>query len=478
MAVYSKLPEVLLSLADKGRSGVFRAQNASLKKQLILKNGTISFAESSQPDEHLARIMVSMGLLKQSDLREIISQMKSGKNAEEAIAALNRSDEESVHKGLHAQVIVVLSTLLGWGDFDMRFFPGEDLIKNRRHLGLNIAEMLVSSARRAVSKRLVTAPSGFLDGTITVVAATAEKRMGFPLDDTESFAYNRAQGEIPAKEFLSLISCRDETAPEEVFLRLYLLGLIIPEKPRGVPSSERTEPDATDTAEMLIEEMLLRFQNASLYEILSIAPDASPDEAQAAYHAMAKRYHPDRFQSLEYSDDLRRQVEQVFSFVNKAYQTLKDPDLRSLYDKGRLSRNSEVEAALKSKKSADTDEGEMIDALFRHGCRSLRYGEFEKAVKELKSCVYLRPENAGYNYYLGLAESEVPGMYKVAEQHLLKAIELETIPSNSLVALVKLYLKVRLPRKAASMHKELIRWDPDHPEAKKLLEEIEKNLSA
>ena len=66
MAAYSKLPGVLLSLAGESRGGVFRAQNASLKKQLILKNGTVSFAESSQPDEHLARIMVSMDLLKQA----------------------------------------------------------------------------------------------------------------------------------------------------------------------------------------------------------------------------------------------------------------------------------------------------------------------------------------------------------------------------------------------------------------------------
>ncbi len=473
MTAYSKLPEVLLSLAGESRGGVFRAQNASLKKQLILKNGTISFAESSQPDEHLARIMVSMGFLKQSDLREIISRMKSGKNVEEAIAALDRSGEESIHKGLQEQVIVVLSSLLAWRNVDMRFFPGEDLIKNRSHLGLNIPGMLVSAARRAVAKRLVTAPAGFLDGTVAVDPATADKRMVFPLNETESFAYIRAQDEIPARELLSLLSCRDETAPEEVFLRLYALGLIEPKIHPGIPSSDITESGANDTIEMVIEEMLLRFQNAGLYEILSIEPDAGPDEIQAAYHDMAKRYHPDRFQSAKYSDDLRHQVEQVFSYVNKAYRTLRDTDLRSLYDKERLSRDSKVAAAIKSKKSAGTDEEEMIEALFRHGCRSLKNEEFEKAVKELKSCVYLRPDNAGYNYYLGLAESEVPGMYKVAEQHLLKAVKLESIPSNSLVALVKLYIKVCLPRKAAAMHKELMRWDPDHPEAQKLLEEIE-----
>ncbi|MBN2321231.1 MAG: DnaJ domain-containing protein [Acidobacteria bacterium] len=473
MSIHSKFPDVLLNLGSSSQSGVFRARNASIKKQLVLKKGMISFAESSLPEEHLARIMVSMGFLKQSDLREIVSGMKSGKNSEEAIEALNLSDGEAVHKGLREQVIVVLSSLLGWRDFDMQFYRGEDLIKNRRNIGLNIPEMLVCSARRAVSKRIVTAPQGFLEGTIAVEKDRAEKGMEFPLDDTESYAYVRAHDEIPLRELLSLISSRDETAPEEVLLRLYVLGLIRPETSKQGPSSDIRESTVSDTTAMLIEDMLLRFEKASLYEILSIATDAGPDEIQAAYHDMAKLYHPDHFQSGEYSDDMRRRVEQVFTYMNKAYMTLRDQDLRARYDKSRLTEESEVEAAIKSKQSTDAEEEEMIDALFRQGRKSLAQGEYEKAAKELKSCVHLRPEKANYNYWLGLAESEVPGLYKSAEQHLLKAIELESMSTESHIALVKLYLKVHLPRKAAALLKEVMRWDPEHPEAKKLLEKIE-----
>jgi len=356
----------------------------------------------------------------------------------------------------------------------MRFFPGEDLIKNRKHLGLNIPEMLVFSARRAVSKRLVTTPAGFLEGTLTVEETMVDSRMEFPLDETESFAYIRAQDKIPARELLSMFSSGEGTAPEEVFLRLYTIGLIKPETSDEAPSVAAGEPASTDSVEMLIEDMLLRFEAASLYEILSIDPDARPDAIQAAYHNMAKRYHPDRFQSGEYSDDLRSRAEQAFSYVNKAYRTLRDPDLRTRYDKERLARESEVEAAIKAKKSGSSDEEEMIDALFRQGWKSLKQGEFEKAAKELKSCVYMRPENARYNYCLGLAESEVPALYKSAERHLLKAGELESMSSDSRIALVKLYLKVRLPRKAEALLKELMRWDPGHPEAKKLQSQIEK----
>ena len=98
--------------------------------------------------------------------------------------------------------------------------------------------------------------------------------------------------------------------------------------------------------------------------------------------------------------------------------------------------------------------------------------DFEQAVKELKSCVYLRPEKANYNYNLGLAESEVPGLYKSAEQHFLKAIELENMSADYHIALIKLYIKVKLPRKASRTLEDLLRWDPDNPEAHKLLEKL------
>ena len=264
----------------------------------------------------------------------------------------------------------------------------------------------------------------------------------------------------------------DDSAPEDVLLRLYALGLLKPEKPQEAPAGNGSEPVLADEFGMLVEDMLVRFESASLYQILSIKTDADINEIQVAYHDLAKQFHPDRFQSENVPDSIRSCVEQVFTHINKAYMTLKDPDLRAGYDRESLKKGDNVEAAIKSKTSAGAEEEKMIRALFRQGQKSLAQGDFEKAVKELKSCVHLRPENASYNYYLGLAESEIQGLYKSAEQHLLKAIEMESIPVKIQIALVKLYLKVGLQRKASGLLDELLRWDPDNPEVNNLLKEV------
>ena len=338
-------------------------------------------------------------------------------------------------------------------------------------MALNVPEMLVFSSRQAVSKRLISIPRGFLDGTITTNNGCAELRMKLPLDDAESYAYTRAHDKISAKELLPLISANGST-PEDVLLRLYALGLIAPGKTEEAPAGDGSKPAVSDEFRMLLEDMLARFESAGLYEILSISTDADINEIQATYHDLAKQFHPDRFQSDNVPDSIRSGVEQVFAHINKAYMTLKDPDLRAGYDQERLKKGDKAAASIKSKTSTGAEEEKMIKALFRQGQKSLGKGDFERAVKELKSCVHLRPENASYNYYLGMAESEIPGLYKSAEQHLLKAIEMEGIPVDTQIALVKLYLKVGLPRKASALLDELLRWDPGNPEVNSLLGEI------
>lgn len=58
------------------------------------------------------------------------------------------------------------------------------------------------------------------------------------------------------------------------------------------------------------------------YRILEIAPDASPDDIRRAYRDRAKERHPDRISGGE----------DAMILLNRAYETLKDPDRRRAYD--------------------------------------------------------------------------------------------------------------------------------------------------
>jgi curved DNA-binding protein CbpA len=473
MSLNPRLLETLLNLYKSGQSGVLRAQRSLAKKQLVVKKGLLVFAESNLPEEHLARILISMGFLPRAKLNEIASLMKTGKTSEEAVFAGANSDEHALEKGRLEQATVILASLLGWDNFDLHFYPGEDLIRHQTNLGLTLPEILVISARRAVSGNLVPIPPKLLQGTVSIAEAFSQKGLDFPLNSIESYAYSLLHGKMDTAVVLPLIPAGEAT-PEEVLLRLYVLGLIKLESPLVAQSVKTHAATVASSIAPLLEDMALRFETASLYEILSIQTDASPEEIQAAYHDLAKQFHPDRFQSEEFTTNLRNNAERVFTYMNAAYTTLRDPVSRACYDETRLTKESKVEAALKARAATGSEEEKMTEVLFREGRTSLARGDFEKAVEQLKSCVWMHPEKANYNYYLGMAESEIPKLRKSAEQHLLKAAELESTSANSHLELAKLYIKVMLPRKAEMQLQEILRWDPENREAHKLLADLEK----
>ena len=66
------------------------------------------------------------------------------------------------------------------------------------------------------------------------------------------------------------------------------------------------------------------------YEILEIAPGSSAEDIKAAYHRLAKRWHPDRFTGAE-----KEEAEKRFRQLAEAFNMLKDAGKREDSEQGR-----------------------------------------------------------------------------------------------------------------------------------------------
>ncbi|MEA2703174.1 MAG: hypothetical protein QOD63_1119 [Actinomycetota bacterium] len=68
------------------------------------------------------------------------------------------------------------------------------------------------------------------------------------------------------------------------------------------------------------------------YEVLGVRPDATQDEIRRAYHALARRHHPDTQPGAEPS--VAREAGLAMSAVNHAWEVLGDATRRRAYDNG------------------------------------------------------------------------------------------------------------------------------------------------
>jgi curved DNA-binding protein CbpA len=64
------------------------------------------------------------------------------------------------------------------------------------------------------------------------------------------------------------------------------------------------------------------------YLILQLHPSAVPEVIEAAYRALARLHHPDR--------NLGTDADSSMADLNWAYHTLRDPERRATYDRGRV----------------------------------------------------------------------------------------------------------------------------------------------
>ena len=69
------------------------------------------------------------------------------------------------------------------------------------------------------------------------------------------------------------------------------------------------------------------------YAILKVPKDANDRKVKKAYHAMAKKWHPDKNRQTGQEERLAK-AERNFKLVARAYEVLSDPDVRAAYDRG------------------------------------------------------------------------------------------------------------------------------------------------
>ena len=108
-----------------------------------------------------------------------------------------------------------------------------------------------------------------------------------------------------------------------------------PPRPLAHAAAPPAGPGAPPTTEMTAMRQKILERAAAItaedyFRMLGVARDATKEEVQAAFFALAKTWHPDRLPA--HLADVREPCSTVFSHLSEAHQTLSDPERRRHYD--------------------------------------------------------------------------------------------------------------------------------------------------
>eukprot|EP01027_Heterolobosea_sp_BB2_P002732 GEZU01004108.1.p1 GENE.GEZU01004108.1~~GEZU01004108.1.p1 ORF type:complete len:337 (-),score=151.14 GEZU01004108.1:42-1052(-) len=142
-------------------------------------------------------------------------------------------------------------------------------------------------------------------------------------DATKSIELN-ADGAIALKALLRRAACYMELEQYEEAVRDY----------EKAYEQDRSNKDvAAQLRQAKLE--LKKSKRKNYYKILGVSKDASESEIKRAYRMMALKYHPDKFQQNEETQNMtKEQAEAHFKEIGEAYSVLSDPKKKARYDSG------------------------------------------------------------------------------------------------------------------------------------------------
>ena len=207
--------------------------------------------------------------------------------------------------------------------------------------------------------------------------------------------------------------------------------------------------------------------------MLGVDHKAEIAEIKRAYFSLAKVYHPDHFHKDE--PDLLRRVQNAFTQLAQAHETLKRPDSRENYD-FKIRREIAEKEKLKAAGTYDELSVQMKQATesFERGFSLLMDGDAASAQTLLARAAHFAPKNARYHAYYGKALSADEKQRHKAESEMQTALKLDPNNPTFRIILAEFFIQYNLLKRAEGELNRLLAIFPSNREARELLDSLQK----
>ncbi|HJR06413.1 MAG TPA: DnaJ domain-containing protein [Pyrinomonadaceae bacterium] len=501
------LAELIREITAAKLSGALRLARERVQAVVYAEAGEIVFARSNLRMHRLAICLQRWGALPEDKLAALVTEMMSDAEACAALTASGALSKDALSKLLARQATDVLRPLLLWTEgtwsFDARARLAEDV-----RCKLELRQLLLEAARQLPAEFVATR----LADDAEVISPVKELPADLQLQALEGFILSRVETPLALGDLISVSGLPDDQTRSSVYT-LALGGFLaraawpvalstqspaqtpatgkvaapeaapkpVAEEAKAEPESAAVAPDATRDPRSEIDALFALVYDADYYQILGVERAADSAECKRAYYALAKRFHPDRFQR-DADDALRPQVEAAFMKITQAYETLRDPRARAAYEL-KLgtqigtpgSAQSSGRAGASSSSSANLSREQRAAESFAQGLAALKQNNLSSAVTLLGEAARLVPQQARYHAFYGSALARDVRTRHQAEAELQTAIKLDANDPAYRVMLAELLRALGQLRRAERELERALSLDPNHDAARRMLNQIRKS---
>lgn len=415
-------------------------------KRVFIHRGSSFYVQGGAVEETLGRVLVHLGKLSEAEHEQLLAEAgKDYGRLEESLIQGNRLPPHEIHAGLARQTELKIKRCFAWSKGYYLFSELEESAILAKHVvhELSPEKLLLEGVREFYPLARIEREFAGIEKKIfrrSDRLAEFAPKLGLPppllrftLKLPEEFSFGPTARSADAK--------REQSHP--FLLALYLGGMITlpaaeedflqggarapgPAKPKAAaveePKSEpiKAPPAKKEEGKLPIEAVLDRDlsdreilaeldqlanliakEGTTYFDILGVDERTPQDKIKRIYFKMAKLFHPDARPAL-YRGETKLKVEEIFTHISTAYNTINDRGLRENY--------------LRSLKSQVTDE-QMDEARraieaeteFQKAEVLLRKGNWAQAEALLRRSTELMPEEPEYRLYRAWADYKVKG---------------------------------------------------------------------
>jgi tetratricopeptide (TPR) repeat protein len=456
-----RLLELLAEQTRQRSTGILTTINGNLKRLFCFENGQLIFAASNIIEEQLNVSLKSSQIIGATEFEAAEDAASRNKTALTAyLLAEGTQPAGALEIVIKDHVRRLLDATLEWDQGKFTFDSGKPDLADEITITIPCAPIIVDQFQRypaPLDKVRVRIGPPNMRPKLQPNCATALQ--AHTLGPVSTFLIEFCNGSRELGEVVRVSDADEETTLRAV-CGLLLLGIL--ERHR----EEEAAPVVTSLTRQQCMDTLAAAEGAEYYGLLGLSSTCSATDIRESYFALARTLHPDRFNAGPLSD-LHSHIEQFFTKVTEAYNTLHEPVTRADYDRQLDER--------RVGKSKDEDKGESYLARENYARARLLLSKrkFQDAVQFLENALRQDDTKAMYHLELGRVLIQNPRRRTEAEELLRKSVIMDPSLFDASLALGQLYLKQDRMDEARQCFEEVLKWEPGHIEATAELEQIQ-----